>query len=44
MYCFFVSLLQAGWTALHYAAYHNRPEIIRILISNDADITVVDKV
>ena len=37
-------LLQDGWTALHFAAYNNRPEIIKILISNGVDITVVNKV
>ena len=44
MYCFFVLLLQDGWTALHFAATHNHLEIIKILITNGADITVVDKV
>ena len=44
MYCFFVLLLQGGWTALHWAANDNHPETIKILISNGADITVVDKV
>ena len=45
MYYFFVLLLQYnGRTALHWAAHNNYPEIIKILISNGADITVVDKV
>ena len=44
MYCFFVLLIQNGHTALHIAAYNNHPEIIKILITNGADITVVDKV
>ena len=44
MYCFFVLLLQDGWTALHYAASNNHREIIKILITNGADITAVDKV
>ena len=44
MYCFFVLLPQDGWTALHWAANNNHPEIIKILISNGADITVVNKV
>ena len=45
MYCFFVLLLQYnGWTALQWAANNNHPEIIKILISNGADITVVDEV
>ena len=44
MYCFFLLLLQNGWTALHLAAHNNCPEIIKILITNGADITVVDKV
>ena len=44
MYYFFVLLLQNGLTALHRAAINNHPEIMKILISNGADITVVDKV
>ena len=44
MNCFFVLLIQDGWTALHIAATINHPEIIKILITNGADITVVDKV
>ena len=45
MYCFFVLLLQLdGLTALQWAANNNHPEIIKLLISNGADITVVDKV
>ena len=44
MYCFFVLLLQEGWTALHYAAFNNHPEIIKLLIANGADITAVNKV
>ena len=41
---FFVLLLQVGWTILHYAVYNHQPEIIKVLISNGANITVVDKV
>ena len=44
MLCFFVLLLQSGRTALHLAASCNYPEIIKILITNGADITVVNKV
>ena len=44
MYCFFVLLLQYGQTILHWAARNNHPEIIKMLISNGADITIVDKV
>ena len=40
----FVLLLQDGWTALHLAACNNHPEIIKILITNGADITVVNEV
>ena len=40
----FVLLLQDGCTALHFAAYNNHPEIIKILITNGADITIVNKV
>ena len=44
MYCFVVLLLQDGHTALHIAATNNNPDIIKILITNGAKITVVDKV
>ena len=44
MYYFFVLLLQDGLTALHWAAINNHPDIIKILISNGADINVVDEV
>ena len=44
MYCFFVLLLQRGYTALHCALYNNHPDIIKILITNGADITVVTEV
>ena len=44
MYYFFVLLLQDGKTALHYAASNNCPEIIKILVTNGADITTVNKV
>ena len=42
--CLFVLLLQNGHTALHLAASNNHPEVIKVLISNGADITVIDKV
>ena len=44
MYCFFVLLLQNGWTTLHCAARYNHFEIIKLLITNGADISAVDKV
>ena len=44
MYSFFVLLLQDDHTALQIAAFNNHSEIIKILITNGADITVVDKV
>ena len=44
LYCLFVLLLQDGWTILHYAAYNNQPEIIKVLISNGANITFANKV
>ena len=44
MNCVFVLLLQDGWTSLHFAAYFDQPEIIKVLISNGADIIVVNKV
>ena len=37
-------MLQDGWTALHFAAYNNHPNVTKVLIGNGADITVVDKV
>ena len=42
--CLFVLLLQYDWTALHFAADNNHPEIIKILVSNGADISAVNKV
>ena len=44
MYCFFVLLLQDGWTVLHWASYNNHLDVIKLLITNGADITAVDKV
>ena len=44
MYCFFLLSLQDGRTALHFAAKYDHPDIIKILITNTADITAVDKV
>ena len=37
-------LLQDGWNALHWAAYIGHPVILKLLVSNDADITAVTKV
>ena len=31
-----------GWTALHWCAYHNRPEIARMLIDAGADLNIQD--
>ena len=39
-----VLLLQYGWTALHFATFNSHPEIIKLLNSNGADITAVNKV
>lgn len=44
MYYLLVLLLQDGWTALHYAAYYNHPDLTKVLIAYGADITVVTKV
>ena len=44
MFCVFVLLVQSGHTALHHSASNNHTEIIKVLVSYDADIAVVDKV
>lgn len=31
-----------GWTALHWAAYYKRPDLIRILVSQGADVEAQD--
>ena len=40
----FVLLLQNGWTALYWAANYNHPDTIKLLISNGADMTVINEV
>ena len=40
----YILMLQDGWTAFHIAAFNNHPDLIEVLISNGADITVVTKV
>ena len=40
----FVLLLQNRWTATHFAAFYNCPNVIKLLISKGADITVITKV
>ena len=37
-------LLQFGWTALHHACYNGDPEVVKYLVSNNADIAVIDNV
>ena len=44
MLVLFVILLQNGWTALHFAAYNKHAEIIKVLVSNGADISAINKV
>ena len=41
---FFLLFLQDGWTALHFAASKNHLEIIKLLTSHGADITIVTEV
>ena len=44
MYQLFVLLLQNGWTATHFAAFYNCPNVMKLLIIKGADITVITKV
>ena len=37
-------LLQDGWTALHRACYNGHVEIVKFLISNNAEISSADGV
>ena len=39
-----IMLLQDGWTVLHYACRYEHTEVVKLLISNDADISAVDNV
>jgi ankyrin repeat protein len=31
-----------GWTTLHYTAYHNYPEVAKVLLANGAQVKVRD--
>ena len=37
-------LLQYGYTALHRACYNGHVEVVKLLMSNNADISATDKV
>ena len=37
-------LLQDGWTALHYACTDGRVEVVKLLISNNADVAATTSV
>ena len=37
-------LLQAGWTALHQACYNGHVEVVKLLMSNNADISATTNV
>ena len=37
-------LLQIGWTALHYACYNGHVEVVKLLMSNNADISATTNV
>ena len=40
----YVLLLQSGWTALHFACYYGEIEIVNLLLKNNVDISVTNKV
>ena len=37
-------LLQVGWTALHKACYSGHVEVVKLLISNNADVAATTDV
>ena len=39
-----MSLLQYGWTALHLACNNGHVEVVKLLMSNNADISATDDV
>lgn len=46
-YPFFLILnliLQNGWTPLHCAAYWNKPDVVKCLLKNSADVSIQNKV
>ena len=44
--CYYIDmlLLQAGFTALHFACYNGHTGVVEILLMNNADISVTNKV
>ena len=46
MKCYYIDmlLLQAGWNALHNACISGHVEVVKLLISNNADIAATNNV
>ena len=44
--CYYIDmlLLQNGWTALHWACKDGQVEVVKLLISNNADIAATNNV
>ena len=43
-HCAFTTLLQSGWTPLHYACDKGRAEVVKILIKHGAQLDFKDEV
>ena len=43
-YCAFITLLQNGWTPLHFACYEGHTEVVEILIKHGAQLDIRDEV
>ena len=44
--CYYIDmlLLQGGYTALHWACSNGHVEVVKLLISNNADVAATDNV
>ena len=44
--CYYIDmlLLQDGWTALHHACIYGHVEVVKLLISNNADVAATTNV